>query len=861
MPGKASFAPCVLLIACLTGLATSIDLDALLVDDDAARFVSDAAELGEGWETEQSADGFTVLTKSAQLNRLNIVESILATQDEAQYAARYIVGYIGLETGNDEERAALRAELLVNQQDGNGQAPLHVAAAAGHGAMCTALMRFGRGADPVLLNADGQTAFQIASAVNAVSSIRGENAVLAALSVGPFAPPDATPENGDEGHFRYGTLSWVKKGARTIAFTLHACWRRSYGVETLSHFQGTAGDGRVQVGDVVELTGGDGLQVTQFYNGQDDDTGTVLKGTVYASSAGRLTEDAGASGQVGEFGEDFFCTVSEHEVVYKGSAKTFKAHYGGCCTIKTKNTPTKSEFSIFADVDVRVPASLQIQALPMMFTTAGRGANIGHIGVNTPFGVMTRAGSWRLATTDEMGGVVNPLQSDGHAIELDDIGALTFTQGNTGDYLVGIVVASGTISTSVTILVRVFTPDDGSTLEITLAPELTPMIHDIHSPEYPSSEIFPSTDARPLIAYVGYEVSYPMRAHWSPDNSVSETNALGRCTAANCGIGFTTSRSSDLTVSGVPEGSYPRRATVNDEISTTDNSEPGAETADMVITQNWEWVPDNMQEGRFITCYAASTITSYSKGIQSITACFETSVSADPHPTWTESEVVPLDTPADGTEFTYHMGLSKSFSVYCTDVNFYDTLTIEEEFTPEAMIRDFTLPDDKAFQVKATYTWNPGTTFGGYNKQFCTTCGDKPPGNEFLHKDTVTRCYNLVVVKCKYVTSQGDTFASIAATFGMDELSVWAMNVEYTKFDLVAGDQTWIGRMYRVEQGDTLYDLASAFGTSVENIKMLNYDMNAPGEDLVLKDSTLWPNGEEGALSTHLCIYPNSCVH
>ena len=63
------------------------------------------------------------------------------------------------------------------------------------------------------------------------------------------------------------------------------------------------------------------------------------------------------------------------------------------------------------------------------------------------------------------------------------------------------------------------------------------------------------------------------------------------------------------------------------------------------------------------------------------------------------------------------------------------------------------------------------------------------------------------------------------------------------------GTELLIGRLYVVQRGDTLLSIAREFGTTIEGIKRLNYDLAAN------------EGAERGLVPFQpICIFPDTCT-
>lgn len=88
--------------------------------------------------------------------------------------------------------------------------------------------------------------------------------------------------------------------------------------------------------------------------------------------------------------------------------------------------------------------------------------------------------------------------------------------------------------------------------------------------------------------------------------------------------------------------------------------------------------------------------------------------------------------------------------------------------------------------------------------------------------------------------------SEIGARFGTDWLQIWKLNPQITHPDyiLFTGQSIDIGRLLAVGAGDNLESIALRYGTTVDVLYDLNYDLMR------------LPTIREGMM---ICVIPNSC--
>ncbi len=66
----------------------------------------------------------------------------------------------------------------------------------------------------------------------------------------------------------------------------------------------------------------------------------------------------------------------------------------------------------------------------------------------------------------------------------------------------------------------------------------------------------------------------------------------------------------------------------------------------------------------------------------------------------------------------------------------------------------------------------------------------------------------------------------------MDWLALWGLNVGLRTMDVRAGQELVVGRLYAVQEGDSLATVAREMATGVDVLRRLNYDF----ADQVMRD-------------------------
>ena len=108
------------------------------------------------------------------------------------------------------------------------------------------------------------------------------------------------------------------------------------------------------------------------------------------------------------------------------------------------------------------------------------------------------------------------------------------------------------------------------------------------------------------------------------------------------------------------------------------------------------------------------------------------------------------------------------------------------------------------------------------------------------------KCVTFKVLKCKYSVGGEHQIAEVARLFGTDWLQIWKQNpgIVHPDYILFSGQALDVGRLYTVAASDSLYAISKRFGTPLETLYQLNYDLH--GQPMV-------------AEGFDLCLIPNSC--
>ena len=149
--------------------------------------------------------------------------------------------------------------------------------------------------------------------------------------------------------------------------------------------------------------------------------------------------------------------------------------------------------------------------------------------------------------------------------------------------------------------------------------------------------------------------------------------------------------------------------------------------------------------------------------------------------------------------------------------------------------------------VVRTMEWLAPPNYGGNVTEICFSASDIGGGCHAAGRvDVTVKCVTFKVLKCKYSVGGEHQIAEVARLFGTDWLQIWKQNpgIVHPDYILFSGQALDVGRLYTVAASDSLYAISKRFGTPLETLYQLNYDLH--GQPMV-------------AEGFDLCLIPNSC--
>jgi len=157
--------------------------------------------------------------------------------------------------------------------------------------------------------------------------------------------------------------------------------------------------------------------------------------------------------------------------------------------------------------------------------------------------------------------------------------------------------------------------------------------------------------------------------------------------------------------------------------------------------------------------------------------------------------------------------------------------------------------------------WIPSPYQGGWAGEICVDvcldAGSCPAIPNDFRPVCSSLCLPIQVQRCKWALQAEDSFIEIAPRFQTNWLQLWYLNPpfqhpDYSGITTQAGSVKVIniGRVYKVQMGDTITSILQRFGASLESVINLNADLT--------NSSILAKKGE--LTMQEICIIPDSCA-
>jgi len=148
--------------------------------------------------------------------------------------------------------------------------------------------------------------------------------------------------------------------------------------------------------------------------------------------------------------------------------------------------------------------------------------------------------------------------------------------------------------------------------------------------------------------------------------------------------------------------------------------------------------------------------------------------------------------------------------------------------------------------ASSLFQYTPPRKYAGTTQAACFAARGAP-GPLRVQEEAVT-CLDIEIERCVWTIKEGESLLSMAQDLGMSWLQLWnynKMTIRKPDQDLLAGSGIRVGQLYSVQNGDSLYNIAERYSTSVERLVAINAD---------LTESTLLQVGQS------ICVSFDSCT-
>lgn len=584
-------------------------------------------------------------------------------------------------------------------------------------------------------------------------------------------------------------MSYQQLGGNTVVFRVESRWRRSFSSKSV--FAGSGADGRAITGDVVDVPG---VQVS--------DQG--IAGPVVLRSGDGAEYPLTMTVTAHSVAEDYIFGFSLVEHTYpspNNGGNDWIASLKGCC--REYGGLQEAGFEAQARVNLAFDSeSLRARALPLLSLHEATGVQQLLIAASSPSGGL--ASGWRIGEGTEVGGGVMPAASQ---VFFDPAGPPGYLSVDTDALPPGIHPVVVQIA-----FFRSVTPFDFALQVVPAA--LAALVPFFDGNPLKTSNV---TGEPPpvLTGYVGYEIFFTIAAR---------------------------TQRAERRVAAIRSFSLPAGAALV-------NAQTSGFAGDHGRRVDFKWTPLPSQANQHLVCFDAVDDAPTAPILSSLQSCVRLVVTAaNPSPQFAS--------PPENATIRFFLAVPNAFTINGTNDNPYDNLLLfpreplldGQLLSPPVATEKRVRATDPALRVSASseLTWKPAITLGAYAQTVCFVLSQQ--GGPGTIPQSKQRCVRLVVERCKYVTQAGDSMQLVGQIFESDWLSLWALNVELKTFDPPTGSTLLIGRLYIVQRGDTLQSIASEFGTSIEGIRNLNYDLRSESAVREL------PSGSS------ICIFPDTCT-
>jgi len=600
------------------------------------------------------------------------------------------------------------------------------------------------------------------------------------------------------GTFLSASVRWAKVGDASARFEIVTYWRRSF-----TPFN----NGASRAGDDIDII----AQSTVSFNFGDGSPAVYLLGHV---------TDINEADDWLEAVSVLTHAYPEPNLRFDGSVIPWEASFSGCCRFLGDEAPSNDaggDFLLVSSVDFAVDASPDLRTPPRVYVTPGLSLPIpAPLPSHAPDAVLDER-AWRFCA-GMLG--ANGLRTNGNPLPSSVVvlnetsGELTWL-GNSGSKYSVCIEARRLIDP--VLGTYVYSQQDFMVEE---QPTSVPV------PQLSTPGLAEGVTAR---GFVGYRFSFAVQAELpSPPAGASNLMIV---------VGYK---------SRAEEGALNSTGMQFETTSASTTSISGQVRVPVVADWN---------EGWFAVCFYAAyqyevpgsspaEMQTVGSGVHCVDVVF--AVDTQPQVTLSADAMFadPLNRPhyysvAEGQELRVRIQAFKP----PTD----DEVRIELASGPEDAVLESESTGNEAVSV---LSFTPTREMAGATVRACVTA--RGAGGSFRVVEDAELCVNIDVRRCVWTVQEAESMVTLAQALGVSWLQLWNFNkatISRPDFDLQTGQVINVGQLYAVDRGDTLYNLAERFSTTMAMIERMNADV-AETKELVADRNP----------PQLLCITFNSCT-
>mmetsp|Transcript_27556 Transcript_27556/g.69536 ORF Transcript_27556/g.69536 Transcript_27556/m.69536 type:complete len:630 (+) Transcript_27556:72-1961(+) len=136
--------------------------------------------------------------------------------------------------------------------------------------------------------------------------------------------------------------------------------------------------------------------------------------------------------------------------------------------------------------------------------------------------------------------------------------------------------------------------------------------------------------------------------------------------------------------------------------------------------------------------------------------------------------------------------------------------------------------------ASSLFIYVPPRSESGKTNSVCF--GAKGAAGALRVQEEAVTCLSVQIERCVWTVREGESLLSLAHDLGISWLQLWNFNkrlLQQPDKDLKPGDGIMVGQGYQVQLGDSLYNIATRFSTTVKRLLALNADLSEASSLLV----------------------------